>query len=405
MPNLRLSHTGCTRRLDRMTTPTSTVAVLGLGRMGAAMTSRLTEQGWSVTGWTRSGGTDLGPVVRDADLVLLALFDGPACEQVLADCAPYLSADQLVINTTTVAPAEAVALEKAVQATGAGYLHAPVMGSVPAVLGGTLKVLVGTALADLGPAEPLLVDLGEVVPAGSVADAAALKLVANSALGGAVLAVRDSRRYADDLGVSPDTALDVLERSALGYLVKGKRDRPPAHFTTAALAKDLTLLAAETSAAQTLADRVTGPLASGAVGADDDLFALTTPSEEPTAPDDVLEPLRAYIRGHATGDPVHFRRAFLPTAHVEGLREGRFVSWELDEYCALFGGTRAADEPDRRRRIEQVRVDGTVGTATMTLWHGPDTFTDAFVLLRVDGEWRIANKVYDRAARASPRLS
>lgn len=38
------------------------------------------------------------------------------------------------------------------------------------------------------------------------------------------------------------------------------------------------------------------------------------------------EPLRAYIRGHATGDPTYFRDAFLPTAHIEGIRDGAFVS-------------------------------------------------------------------------------
>ena len=379
-----------------MTTHTSTVAVLGLGRMGTAMTHRLTEQGWTVTGWTRSGSTDPGPVVRDADLVLLALFDGPACEQVLAECAQYLSAAQTVVNTTTVAPAEAAGLEKAVQATGATYVHAPVMGSVPAVLGGTLKVLVGGSSPDLGQAGVLLADLGEVLHAGTAAEAAALKLVANSALGGAVLAARDTRLYAQELGVSADAALDVLERGALGGLVQGNRNGGPAHFTTAALAKDLALLAAGTSTARTLSDRVDGLLASGTAAGDDGLLALTTPSDEPPAPDDVLEPIRSYIRGHATGDPVHFGRAFLPTAHVEGMRDGRFVSMTLDEFCGIFSGSPAADESERRRRIEQVRVDGTVATATVTLWHGPDTFTDAFVLLRVDGEWRIANKVYEK---------
>ncbi len=382
-----------------MTTPTPTVAVLGLGRMGTAMTTRLRDQGWAVTGWTRSDGTDPGPVVRAADVVLLALFDGPACDQVIDSCAAHLSAATTVVNTTTVAPREADAHETMVRATGAGYVHAPVMGSVPAVLGGTLTVLVGSSSPDLGAAEDLLVDLGEVVRAGSVADAAALKLVANSALGGAVLAVRDSRRYAEELGVTDDAALDVLERSALGGLVRGRRDATgPAHFTTAALAKDLALLAAETPSARTLADRVRGLLSSGTAAEDDDLFALTSPSEEHAAPDDVLEPLASYARGHATGDPAHFRRAFLPTAHVEGLRDGAFVSWTLDEYCALFGGTPAPDEPERRRRVEHVRVEGTVGTATMTLRHGPDTFTDVFVLVRVDEGWRIANKAYHRAA-------
>jgi hypothetical protein len=112
--------------------------------------------------------------------------------------------------------------------------------------------------------------------------------------------------------------------------------------------------------------------------------------------EDVLVPLHAYARGHATGDPAHFRDAFWPTAHVEGVRDGGFSSWAMDDYCALFTGEPAADEADRTRTIDQVSVHGTVATATMTLRHGETTFTDMFVLLRVGGEWRIANKVYHR---------
>lgn len=110
-----------------------------------------------------------------------------------------------------------------------------------------------------------------------------------------------------------------------------------------------------------------------------------------------LAPLTSYALGHATGDPEHFRRAFLPTGHIEGIRDGVFVSWGLDEYCGLFSGSPAADEATRTRHLDRLDVVGTVAGATMTLHHGPDTFTDVFVLLEVDGEWRIANKVYDRA--------
>lgn len=112
----------------------------------------------------------------------------------------------------------------------------------------------------------------------------------------------------------------------------------------------------------------------------------------------MLEPLRAYIRGPATGAPAHFRDAFLPTAHIEGIRDGVFVSWRLDEYCALFPGRPAPDEPTRSRGVGAVDVHGGVATATMTLRHGTDTFTDVFLLVRVDGGWRIANKVCHRHA-------
>jgi hypothetical protein len=41
-------------------------------------------------------------------------------------------------------------------------------------------------------------------------------------------------------------------------------------------------------------------------------------------------------------------------------------------------------------------VHGTVATASMTLRHGADAFTDVFLLVHVDGRWRIANKAYHR---------
>jgi hypothetical protein len=52
-----------------------------------------------------------------------------------------------------------------------------------------------------------------------------------------------------------------------------------------------------------------------------------------------------------------------------------------------------------------VRTSGSVGSAVMTLQHGDSSFTDTFVLLEVDGAWRIANKAYHRAAcRPLPAL-
>lgn len=190
--------------------------------------------------------------------------------------------------------------------------------------------------------------------------------------------------------------LDVLELGQLGGLVARKRafltGRPapvPAEFTVGALAKDLALLAA---ASDTPLRSAAGPACAPVAPEADIAVAATAPAVEEA----VLAPLRAYIRGHATGDPAHFRAAFLPTAHIEGLRDGVFVSWRLDEYCALFDGRPSPDEPARSRRIDAVDVHGTVATATMTLSHGPDTFTDIFLLVRADDGRRIANKAYHR---------
>lgn len=330
-----------------------------------------------------------------AGLVVLALFDGPACRQVLDAVQHALPRDTTVLNISTVAPAEAAEFARRF---GPSYVHAPVLGSVPAATEGTLHILAAAGQEALDRARPVLEVLGTVHRVDDARTAAALKLIANNSLAGAVLALRDALRQADALGLPRARALDVLELGQLGGLVARKRAHlegesaaGTADFTIRALAKDMTLLA-------TASDT---PLRSAAGLADTDTPAdpeadIATAATVPAVAEAVLRPIRAYVRGHATGDPVHFRDAFLPTAHIEGIRRGAFVSWSLAEYCALFHGGPAPDEASRTRLIDTVDVHATVATATMSLRHGTDTFTDVFLLIRVDGSWRIANKAYHR---------
>jgi hypothetical protein len=88
------------------------------------------------------------------------------------------------------------------------------------------------------------------------------------------------------------------------------------------------------------------------------------------------------------------RAAFLPTAHIEGMRNGVFTSWTVDQYVAGFRGTPAPDEGTRTRVVDIVDRSGTAAMARATLKHGATTFTDYFLLLKSDGKWLIANKVY-----------
>lgn len=104
--------------------------------------------------------------------------------------------------------------------------------------------------------------------------------------------------------------------------------------------------------------------------------------------------INQYFKGHATGSGDEMRKAFLPTAHIEGNRQGTFTSWTVDQYVKNFSGKPAADEASRRRTIDSVDLAGTAAMAKATLVHGQTTFVDYFVLLKVDGEWKIANKVY-----------
>lgn len=123
---------------------------------------------------------------------------------------------------------------------------------------------------------------------------------------------------------------------------------------------------------------------------------LATTQTVPASTDDagVRAAIGHYLQGHATGDASHMRKAFLPTAHIEGVRDGTLVSMTLEEYCSRFPGTPPPDEATRRRTIDTVDITGTAAMARVTLAHGATTLRDYFVLLKVDGEWRIANKTY-----------
>ena len=394
----------------------TSVTVLGLGRMGSAIAARLGPH-HDVRAWTRSHGGSPADVVTGTDLVILSLYDGPACRDVLAACLGSLSDRTTVLNTTTVSPDEASDLESRVIATGATYLHAPVMGSTSAVAEGRLTILLGGKPS--AHVEDVLDRLGETIVAADAAEAAALKLVANGVLGDSVSTLRRALTRGAALGLPRAVVLDVLGRTALSRFVDGRREvletggRPSATFTAGTLAKDLALLSGAADTTSEASTTFEALLAAGSIGPDDDVTVLAvaaqdltwladarldvSPEVEPDAA--VLRPLHAYALTHATGDASYLARAFLPTAHIEGYRDGQLLSWDLESFAGLFTAP-APDEGQRRRRIERLDVRGSVATAVMSLHHGEVEFTDVFVLVRrPDGEWRIANKAYQRLTR------
>lgn len=268
------------------------VVVLGLGRMGAAMARRYADTGSTVTSWSRSGrgsATTAVEAVRGADPVVLALYDGIACQAVLDEVSGALTRGQLVVNTSTVAPDEAARLADQVAGAGARYVHAPVLGSVPAVLAGSLRVLAGGTVDDVAAAgvvlRPLAAELRRI---GDPRAAAAAKLVANASLAGAALALRDALAGAARLGMPLPDALDILELGRLGDLVRGSRDRleaggsGEAFFTAGAITKDVTLLA-RAAGVGGLAERLQQLLDSGEIRADDDVTVLALPPAYRTA--------------------------------------------------------------------------------------------------------------------------
>ena len=269
----------------------TTTAVLGLGRMGAAIATALQDSGRSVQAWNRTSrdgplGVQMLPkpaeAVAGATHVLLCLYDFDACREVLGDCVPALEPGCLVINTSTIGPSEALELERLVRGAGARYLHAPVMGSVPAVREGSLVVLAGGTRGDVDDARQVLDGVArEIRHVGDPGRAAALKLVANSTLASALVAIRDAVAASRAMGLDLSETLDVLATGQLGRLSEAKRDRlegdrgfASADFATGALLKDVRLLSAATGTTSLVAREIERLVAEGLVAGDEDTAAL-----------------------------------------------------------------------------------------------------------------------------------
>src|SRR5581483_7188316 len=164
------------------------VALLGTGKMGAAIARRIAASGHELHLWNRTAerarAVGVGTVASKpeeaaaaAEIVLTIVTDPRAVADVYSRLQPR--DDQVFVEMSTVGP-------DAVEALAARFPHmlaAPILGSVPAIESASALVLVGGAAADYARAEPVLKTFGEPRHSGTRRQAAALKLVSNAMFG------------------------------------------------------------------------------------------------------------------------------------------------------------------------------------------------------------------------------
>ena len=113
-------------------------------------------------------------------------------------------------------------------------------------------------------------------------------------------------------------------------------------------------------------------------------------------------PLESYINAHATGNPEYIRKAFFPEAKIMAFRDGKLLNLSVEEFASRFSGKPAADEAQRKRRIDSLDITGNAGVARIVLDYPDATLIDYMSLLKVNGEWKIVNKVFNVEPKAKP---
>jgi 3-hydroxyisobutyrate dehydrogenase-like beta-hydroxyacid dehydrogenase len=213
------------------------VAVLGIGRMGAAMTRRLAVAGYSVVIWNRTpaaadrlvAGLARGARVRaasvpteavaDAELVLVTLASGAVTEVVVLDSAVLAAARQGVIicDMGTSGVSTARVMETELRKAGLRFVDAPVSGSVPTVEAGQLLVMASGESDDIAAIEPVLRSFAkQVVHVGGAGTGQAMKLAVNLIVHDLNAAVSEALVMATRAGISAEAAYDVFQASVVG---------------------------------------------------------------------------------------------------------------------------------------------------------------------------------------------
>jgi 3-hydroxyisobutyrate dehydrogenase len=242
----------------------TTLGVIGMGRMGSHMAARLLTRGQLVV-YDRSpeksrAMAHAGALVAETpadlaalcDVVLVSVTDDVAMDQVMFGPHGALSGlleGSLIIDLSTVSPRASRRLHEAAAERGAAMIDAAVSGSVPQVEQGTLVIFVGGDRDAYERARPILEALGQhIFHMGSSGMGTTMKLVVNTLLGCGMQALAEAIVLGESAGLDKTLLLDVLEQTAVlspgqkSKLGNVKRDDYPTLFALSLMHKDLGLV-------------------------------------------------------------------------------------------------------------------------------------------------------------------
>jgi 2-hydroxy-3-oxopropionate reductase len=157
------------------------IALLGIGLMGDPMARRLCQAGHEIHVWNRTAAkaqalagcgalphTLATQAVADAEVVITMLENGAVVHEVLFDLgvAAAMPKGSLLVDMSSIAPAQAREQAAQLQALGLACLDAPVSGGTLGAEQGTLAIMVGGQAADFERASPVFQALGRATRVG-----------------------------------------------------------------------------------------------------------------------------------------------------------------------------------------------------------------------------------------------
>jgi 3-hydroxyisobutyrate dehydrogenase len=249
------------------------IGVAGLGRMGAAIATRLLNVGHKVTVWNRTPNkikplaaagaaiaVDPAELAAGVGTIITVLTDSASLAAVYEGPRGLLTGaatEKLFIDMSTVEPDTVIALAKNVRARGGMFLDCPVGGTVGPAREGKLLGMAGGAEADFARAKPVLADLcWRFEHVGPVGAGSSMKLAINLPLHVYFQALGESYVLCKHLGLDPKWLVEFLtETSGAANILKRRAsniaaalaggDAGPPAWDIDVMRKDLAIMVSE----------------------------------------------------------------------------------------------------------------------------------------------------------------
>ncbi|CAI6079075.1 2-hydroxy-3-oxopropionate reductase [Cohnella sp. JJ-181] len=205
-----------------------TIAFIGLGTMGLPMAANLLRKSYAVVVYNRSPGKagellELGAeeadtplaAARNADVVVTMISNDAAVEEVYYGSEGVfagLKPGTVLIDSSTISPALARRLARDAADAFCDFLDAPVTGSKPAAIDGTLLFMAGGDAQIVEDQKPLLLSMGrEVLYMGPSGSGAAAKLAHNTIVGINAAGLVEGMAIAAKAGIDASSFLRVVQ--------------------------------------------------------------------------------------------------------------------------------------------------------------------------------------------------
>lgn len=248
----------------------ASVAILGTGRMGSAMSRALARGGNELVLFNRTPqrcaelagevgaqlvATTPAQAAAEAEICITMLADQAAVESVWTGEDGLLSGARegsVLVDMSTVPPDVIRSFADGARAAGAGILDAPVSGSVTLAESGQLTIMAGGEASDLERVRPVFDQLAkQVFHMGALGSGAVMKLAVNGIVFALNNALSEALVLAELGGIERDLAYEVIASSAVAAPFVGyKRGAfldpagTPVAFSLDLAAKDLRLITA-----------------------------------------------------------------------------------------------------------------------------------------------------------------